>query len=231
MKFIFFATSVFIFYCIKHNLQSPIGASQFSEAVMKKELLAVTCLLSTQDIFAYEFWGVGAGKSYMQVDSGRSNELTKNSDLSPEIRAGFINENLRLYGSFIAHRSFYKDNDSKTKEELFYGQFVTSLDFFFPSHKQVKLFAGPHLGLNTASVKIDYEDSYKKHDAASGVVIGAQLGAIFVINTNFSIETSYSQSFTTIGSNLKYRINGEIVKSDIDIERIDRLYLTVNYTL
>ncbi len=202
---------------------------------MKKTLIAAACILSAQASFADDFFiGIDVGKSYMKVDGDRSNDLTKNSNLSPGIRAGLINEDYRIYGSLIGHSTSYKDQGSKTDEEIVYGQMTANVDFFLPVHKQVKLFAGPHLGIASASVTVDYDKSYNDSDSdsdsASGVVYGGQFGAIFDVNKNVSIETGYSHSFTSIDGDLEYKADGKDVKTDIDIDQVGRVYFAASYT-
>lgn len=214
----------------------------------KLSIIVGSCLLTANSIQANDFF-IGAGIStgtYHNVSGDHSIAGKDSSDFNigyVNIKAGLANENFRVYGylgdqtssSFKKTDTAYGENQDDT---LGYISLTGNMDFFAPVHERVQLFAGPHIGQGFAIIERQYQpDTDKQKHTLTGLVYGAQAGAIFNVNDNFSIETGYRHSWTNIDDKVDYSLTRKVDNSKLEIkdqalkiDQVGSVYLSANYT-
>lgn len=212
---------------------------------MKKLSMVVgSCLFAASSIQANEFF-VGAGINTGGYYNLTGDHAVKGSQFGGigllNFKAGLQNENFRVYGNFgdrvaaSKEQSVEGQNDLRW-DSLEYRALTANADFFAPVHERVKLFVGPHVGLGFAEVERYYqpEKDKQKHNVKA-MVFGAQAGAIFDVNDNFSIETGYRHSWTKIDETFDYTFTRNNVKLEekeqaFKLDQVGSVYLSANYT-
>lgn len=130
-------------------------------------------------------WFMGAGIGY-QNDHTSGLNSTNGEDISYEIRGGAIfNENHRVMATYG-----YMDKLEQNK-------YLASYDYLMPVGNDFKLFGGATLGAS---------DSEMNGTDSTDFVWGAQVGAMYEINKDWSTELSYrflDQDFEEQGMEIK----------------------------
>ncbi|CAH0529792.1 outer membrane beta-barrel protein [Vibrio hippocampi] len=142
-----------------------------------KKLTTISTLLLTALVTAPTYssgfdvdWFVGAGVGYQNDDVSGVN-ASNGEDATFEIRSGAIlQQHHRLSATYG-----YMDKLEQHK-------FLTSYDYLLPVYDNINLFAGVSLGA---------VDSDVANESSTEFVWGGQVGAMYVINDNWTTEVSY----------------------------------------
>ncbi|CAH0529793.1 outer membrane beta-barrel protein [Vibrio hippocampi] len=169
---------------------------------MKKLTATSTLLLTalaTAPTFASDFgvdWFVGAGVGY-QNDDVSGHNTTNGEDASFEIRSGAIlDDSHRVMATYG-----YMDKLEQSK-------FIASYDYLLPVHEDINLFAGVSLGA---------ADSEVADESATEFVWGGQVGAMYVINDNWTTELSY-----------RY-LAQDFEENNVEIDSTQQIMVSVDY--
>lgn len=183
------------------------------------------------------FIGIDLGKTTLKVDGDHLVAGKNTGKVTPLFKAGIIDEDYRLYGIIgegfrVTKNGYYKS--MQREETLAYLEMTANLDFFFPATEQVKLYAGPHLGLGYAGWEVDTQSNNDMEGLNLAPVYGGQLGVLYSPFESVSFEAGYRHSWTQINQEMESPTSAPravgVDKTRVKIDQVQRLYLSVNYT-
>lgn len=141
-------------------------------------------------------WFMGAGIGY-QNDHTSGLNSTNGEDVAFEIRGGaIVNENHRVMATYG-----YMDKLEQNK-------YLASYDYLMPADNDINFFVGATLGAS---------DSEMSGESSTDFVWGAQVGAMYEINQDWSTEISY-----------RY-LDQDFDEKGLEIKNSQQVMLTVDY--
>lgn len=185
---------------------------------MKKLLALGVALAVSAPAFSNDglFVGIGIGNTKLSYDykdnyfgeSGSDSE----SDTSFYIRGGkFFRDDIRAYVDLTK-----VDYDGADQLSV-----TASVDKLFPVAEQVDLYIGGSLGY----ISLDLEEASKE----SGVLYGAQAGALFKANKNIDVDFGFSYLLSTAEFKDSEEIMGTIYTNKVEFTDLMTFKVGVNY--
>lgn len=191
---------------------------------MKKSLVLASLVAASTSMMAMDlqyFLGAGATRVDANLDEKGSlsngvqtisfNDSYDFKDTALTLKAGIILD--KEHRISISHTKFSKDDTDARN-------IIGSYDYLIPMNEEFRLYAGLHAG-NT-KVEID-------EDSASGLVYGAQVGAIYDITKNIEFELGLGYSKYNVDKSYSGTISGISYDYKVELEDSTSMFAGINY--
>jgi len=184
---------------------------------MKK--IALICLLIGGTLLSgsdyKEFVGLGYGQTKGTFKTSSLTAESGNED-TYSLRAGFVNDISRIY----LNLDYLNADDSSGLDEKWYTLELNlegkTSPYKLTKYLSTSFFVGGHVGL----VKVDLDTSapYPIYsDNKTDAIYGLQTGLLMELPSNFELEIGYKYSWSSL------------TFESIDLDRVKRYYIAVNY--
>lgn len=194
---------------------------------MKKSLVLASLLAASTSMFAMDlqyFLGAGAerGDANYKVNGSSSSGTIVNvsddmTDTTLKLKAGIILD--KTHRISVSHANF---NGEDTDLRVILGNY----DYLIPINNEFRLLAGVHVGNGEyKETNIDGLGTAK----ISGLVYGAQVGAIYDITKNIEFELGLAYSKYNMDKTFNWTDAGDDITAKIEIEDSTSMFAGINY--
>ena len=194
---------------------------------MKKSLVMASLVVASTSMMAMDlryFLGAGANR----VDSDSKTTLNLPSvGISASSSDSFKDTGLSLKTGVIldkTHRVSIGYSDY-SKDDIDATTITGNYDYLIPMNNEFRLYTGVHLGDTTMKMN-DVDLGAIK---ASGLVYGAQVGAIYDITKNIEFELGLAYSKYNVDKSFSGTISGVDYNGKIELEDSTSMFAGINY--
>lgn len=194
---------------------------------MKKSLVMVSLVAVSTSMMAMDLqYFLGAGVNRVDNDSkttinmpsvgysDTSSDSFKDTGLA--LKTGIILD--KKHRISIAYSDYSKNDTDATS-------ITGNYDYLIPMNNEIRLYTGLHLGDTTMKINDVDLGSVK----ASGLVYGAQVGAIYDITKNIEFELGLAYSKYNVDKSISGTISGIDYNGKIELEDSTSMFAGINY--
>ena len=182
--------------------------------VVMASLVAVSTSMMAMDL--QYFLGAGAERTNTNVKASGAdgfNEKDDFKDTSLKLKVGVILD--KAHRISLSHTKLSKDDTDIT---IITGNY----DYLIPLNNEFRLYTGIHAG-NT-NVKVNSGDI-----KASGLVYGAQVGAIYDITKSIEFELGLAYSKYNVDKTISVTNGNDYVSEKLELEDSTSMFAGINY--
>lgn len=194
---------------------------------MKKSLVMASLVVASTSMMAMDlqyFLGAGVNrvdndsKTTVNVPSVGISDSSSNSfnDTGLALKTGVILD--KKHRVSIAYSDYSKNDIDATT-------ITGNYDYLIPMNNEFRLYTGVHLGDTTMKMNDVDLGSIK----ASGLVYGAQVGAIYDITKNIEFELGLAYSKYNVDKSFSGTISGVDYNGKIELEDSTSMFAGINY--
>lgn len=194
---------------------------------MKKSLVLVSLVVASTSMMAMDLqYFLGAGANRVDTDSKTTVNIPS-VGISESSSSSFKDTGLALKTGVILdkkHRISIAYSDY-SKNDIDATTITGNYDYLIPMNNEFRLYTGLHLG-NTSMKMNDVDLGSVK---ASGLVYGAQVGAIYDITKNIEFELGLAYSKYNVDKSISGTISGVDYNAKIELEDSTSMFAGINY--
>lgn len=196
---------------------------------MKKSLVMASLVVSSTSMMAMDlqyFLGAGANRvdaDYKTTVNVPSDGISDNSsdsfkDTGLALKTGVILD--KKHRISIAYSDYSKDGADATT-------ITGNYDYLIPLNNEFRFYTGVHLGNTKFEVNLD--DINAGNVKASGLVYGAQVGALYDITKNIELEVGFAYSKYNVDKSFTGTISNVDYNAKYDLKDSTSMFAGLNY--
>lgn len=194
---------------------------------MKKSLVMASLIVASTSMMAMDLqYFLGAGANRVDNDS-KTTVNVPSVGISDSSSDSFKDTGLALKTGVILdkkHRVSIAYSDY-SKNDIDATTITGNYDYLIPMNNEFRLYTGVHLGDTTMKMNDVDLGSIK----ASGLVYGAQVGAIYDITKNIEFELGLAYSKYNVDKSFSGTISGVDYNGKIELEDSTSMFAGINY--
>ena len=194
---------------------------------MKKSLVMASLVVASTSMMAMDLqYFLGAGANRVDNDS-KTTVNVPSVGISDSSSDSFKDTGLALKTGVILdkkHRVSIAYSDY-SKNDIDATTITGNYDYLIPMNNEFRLYTGVHLGDTTMKMNDVDLGSIK----ASGLVYGAQVGAIYDITKNIEFELGLAYSKYNVDKSFSGTISGVDYNGKIELEDSTSMFAGINY--